>query len=235
MKSRLKINGIIIALAVIIVAFYPGVFLRSPESDYYNVYAKIFGIAFIIFGQMLRACGRGYKSEHSQSGHSLIQSGPYALVRNPMYLGIFLVGLGIVLALFRPWVILIFLVIFIWRYIFLALQEEKRLLAMFPRDYPGYLQRVPRILPAFTAILRKDISDYLPLKVRWLKKEFGPAVAILFFVFILDGWQGVRNMGLKAYMKDAVLFIATIAIFILLIIYLISRTHNHQKDASSKK
>jgi len=235
MKKRLKINGIIIFLVVMAIIFFPDLFLRRPNDNYYEAYIKIFGIAFIIFGQILRASGRGYKSEHSQSGHSLTQGGPYAMVRNPMYLGIFLMGLGMLLTLFNIWTILIFLAIFIWRYIFLIFQEEKKLLAAFPSFYPDYMRKTPRILPSFALILRKDIAGYVPLKVRWLKKEAGPVSVTLFLIFLIDGWQNVRSAGIKMYMKDAVLFVTTIILFALFILYLISRTDSHQKDAANKK
>jgi len=234
MKKRLKINGIIIFLAIILLIFFPALFFRSAKESSWNAFTKLFGIALILLGQILRACGRGYKSEHSQSGHSLIQGGPYALVRNPMYLGILFIGLGIVLMLFRLWVIVIFLCVFIWRYTLLIFKEEKKLLAMFPGAYLDYQQKVPRLLPSLAAILQKDIAGYLPLKLSWLKKEIGPITAVLLLVLFIESWMDLKGAGIRACLKDAGLFLATITVFIFLIIYLIRRTNNHQKDASGK-
>jgi hydrogenase maturation factor HypF (carbamoyltransferase family) len=73
---------------------------------------EIFGIALILLGQIFRVSGRGYKAEQSQQGQVLIEGGPYILVRNPMYLGILLIGLGIVLMLFNWWVICFFIIFF---------------------------------------------------------------------------------------------------------------------------
>lgn len=234
MKKRLKINGFIIFLAILCLAFFPTVLLRSAQEAYGNEFAEIFAIAFILLGQILRASSRGYKSEYSQNGHSLIQNGPYILVRNPMYLGILLIGLGIVLALFNWWVVVIFLCIFIWRYFFLILQEEKKLLAMFPQGYRDYQQRVPRLLPPLAVLLQKDIAEYLPLKLPWLKKEIGSILAVLLLVLFLEGWQDVTREGIKVYLKGAILFLSVIILFIFLLIYLIRRTNNPQKDASNK-
>ncbi len=234
MKRRLKINGFIIFLAFLFLVLFPTVFLRSAKEASWDEVAEIFGIAFILLGQIFRASSRGYKSENSGSGHSLIQGGPYGLVRNPMYLGIFFIGLGIVLVLFNWWVAVIFLCIFIWRYLFLIFKEEKKLLAMFPQDYEDYQQKVPRLLPSPAAVLQKDIVEYLPLKLPWLKKEIGSILVVLLIVLFWEGWKDVKGEGIKAYSKEAILFLTVIILFIFLIIYLIRRTNNPQKDASSK-
>lgn len=234
MKKRLKINGCIIFLVILCLVFFPAVFLRSAKEAYGNEFAEVFGIAFILLGQILRASSRGYKSAYSQNGYSLIQNGPYILVRNPMYLGILLIGLGSVLALFNWWVVAIFLCIFIWRYLFLIFKEEKKLLAMFPQAYRDYQQRVPRLLPSLAVLLQKDIAEYLPLKLPWLKKETGSMLAVLLCVVFLEGWQDVQREGIKAYPKAAILFLSIIILFIFLLVYLIRRTNNQQKDASSE-
>jgi len=236
MKKRLKINGLIIAIAIISLVLFPALFLRSEKDNTWDAFARLFGIAFILLGQIFRAASRGYKSENSGSGQSLIQSGPYAFVRNPMYLGILLIGSGVVLVLLNWWVAVVFLCIFIWRYVFLMLQEERKLTGMFAGAYQSYRKKVPRLLPSFPAALIKDVAEYLPLKLSWLKKEIGSMLAVLLIVLFLEGWKDarIRNAGIKLYLTEAVLFIATIALFIFLIIYLIRRTGRQQKYASNK-
>jgi len=234
MKKRLKINGFIIFLAIALLILFPSIFLRQGKAAPQDIAIKIFGIALIILGQTMRVSGRGYKSEHSHSGHSLIQGGPYTLVRNPMYLGILLIGLGIVVTLFNWWAAVIFLSIFIWRYLLLIFKEEKKLLGMFPREYQDYRQRVPRILPCLSALLKRDIAEYLPLKVSWLRKEIGTILAVLLLVLFLDGYKDIKEEGVNMYLGEAALLFAVIIVFIFLVAYLIRRTNNPQKDASGK-
>ncbi len=234
MKRRLKINGFIIALVIVFLILFPSVFFRSAKETFQDTFAKLSGIAFILLGQILRASSRGYKSENSGSGHSLIQGGPYALVRNPMYLGILFIGLGAVSMLFNWWVAIVFLGIFIWRYILLIFKEEKKLLAMFPQAFCGYRQKVPRLIPSITRVLKKDIAEYLPLKAPWLKKEIGSILTVLLIVLSMEGWKEVKNEGIKVYLKEAMLFLIVIILFIFFIVYLIRRTNNQQKDASNK-
>jgi protein-S-isoprenylcysteine O-methyltransferase Ste14 len=234
MKRRLKINGLIMFLAILLIAIFPNIFFRKVGAVSWDEFAEIFGIALILLGQILRASSRGYKSEYSQNGHSLIQDGPYALVRNPMYLGILLIGLGIVLMLFNWWVAAIFLCIFIVRYLLLIFKEEKKLLAMFPQAYLDYQKRVPCLLPSVDTLTQKDIAEFLPLKLSWLKKEIGSILAVLLIVLFLEGWEDMASEGLGIYLREAMLSLNVVILFICLIIYLIRWTNSLEKDASNK-
>ncbi|MDD4939296.1 MAG: isoprenylcysteine carboxylmethyltransferase family protein [Candidatus Omnitrophica bacterium] len=234
MKMRLKINGILLAASFMLIILFPAVFLRKSSVAPWDASVEMLGMALIIFGQILRASSRGYKSERSLNGHLLISSGPYALVRNPMYLGIFLIGLGIVLMLFNWWVTLVFLCVFIWRYTSLIFKEERKLLLMFPSAYPEYAKKVPRLFPSFASIFKKDIAGILPLKLPWLKKETGPILVILFIVIFLESREDLKTIGIKIYARESLLFLAVITFFVFLSFYLIDRTNSQQKDASNK-
>jgi protein-S-isoprenylcysteine O-methyltransferase Ste14 len=234
MKKRLKINGVIIFFVVLLIAAFPAIFLRKEQMVFWDEIAEIFGIAFILLGQIFRVSARGYKSEYSPKGNVLIQDGPYAVSRNPMYLGILLIGLGIVLALFNWWVVIIFLFVFITRYILLIFKEEKKLLIIFPNAYQDYCKTVPRILPSLDMVLNTDIREYLPLKFSWLKKEIGSILAVLLITLFLESWEDIRNRGIKLYFKEAIWIMITVMFFIILIIYLIKTTARLKKDVSNK-
>jgi protein-S-isoprenylcysteine O-methyltransferase Ste14 len=234
MKKRLKTNGFLIFLAVIMVVSLPDIFLRRPNPGYPDMLVKTFGFAFILLGQIFRVCGRGYKSEHSQNGHSLIQGGPYAFVRNPMYLGILLIGLGVVLMLFSWWVVAVFLLIFIWRYILLMLSEEKKLLSMFPAEYKSYQKTVPRLIPAVSAVFTKDITEYLPLKLSWLKKEIGSMLAVTLVALVFTAWQDLQSKNIRICLQDAAGFLTIVTIIASLVIYLIKRTAEKREYASGR-
>lgn len=237
MKKRIKINGFIIFFTCLLIVSFPTVFFRNnkPTSSFsLDTVAEVFGITFILLGQIFRVSSRGFKSEHSGNGHSLIQNGPYALVRNPMYLGILLIGAGIVLMLFKWWVIGIFLLVFIMRYLVLIFKEEKKLQAMFAGDYLAYQQKVPRILPSLSCLWGKDISEYFPLKLSWLKKEIGSILVVLLTVLFLESWEDIKNKGIAIYFKEVISIIVIILLFITLVIYLSKRTAGLEKDVSNK-
>jgi protein-S-isoprenylcysteine O-methyltransferase Ste14 len=83
-----------------------------------------------------------------RKGETLVTSGPYRYVRNPIYLGAFtfIIALSLVAAnwlLFVP-------NIFIIAIIYLQIDgEEKMLLARFGDEYRAYMKRTPRLIPTF--------------------------------------------------------------------------------------
>jgi protein-S-isoprenylcysteine O-methyltransferase Ste14 len=234
MKTRLKINGAIIILAVLVVTIFPWIFIRHNSPGFLDEVAEVFGIALILLGQIIRASSRGFKSINSSNGYTLIQSGPYSLVRNPMYLGIFLIGLGFVMMVFEWWATGIFLFIFSIRYILLIFQEEKKLLKLFSQEYRNYCQRVPRFIPSLRAIVKLDVREYLPLKPLWIKKEIGSIIGVLFGALLLESWEETRNEGWAIYIREAFILITIIMLFVLLFIYLSKITPASRNDVSNK-
>ena len=223
MKKRLKINGIIILVVLVSIAILPSLFLRHKYQHSLDEFSELFGIAFILLGQIFRVSARGYKSEYSQNGTVLIKGGPYSLVRNPMYLGILLIGVGIILILFRWWVLGLFLLIFISRYLSLIFEEEKRLLIIFPEDYKDYFKKVTRLMPSIPMLLRNDIAEYLPLKLPWVKKEIGSMLGVLLPTLFLESWKDIYYEGIKFFLNELIFPVAVIILFIYLVIYLLKR------------
>jgi protein-S-isoprenylcysteine O-methyltransferase Ste14 len=146
MKARIKTNGALIFVAVAATALFPRALLRMERTPA-DTLASHAGFFLLLAGQLIRVSARGYKSRFSRNGHALIRQGPYRMVRNPMYLGIILIGAGIVAALFKGWAFIVFALCFVARYTGLVAEEEKKLLAFFPAEYPRYAQSVPRIIP----------------------------------------------------------------------------------------
>ena len=234
MKRRLKINGFIIFCVVVFIAFFPALFFRKASLGFCDEFMEIAGIIFILLGQIFRVSGRGFKSEHSGNGNFLIQEGPYTLVRNPMYLGILFIGLGVVLVLFNMWVAIIFLAIFIVRYLLLIFQEEKKLTALFPEEFPRYCRRVPRLLPSLSVLAKKDISEYLPLKLPWIKKEMGSMLAVLLLTLLIESWEDIRSEGMAVYLRESLAILFTVLLFVALLVYLSNRTEKLNKYVSNK-
>lgn len=75
----------------------------------------------------------------------LVTSGPYRLVRHPIYTGILLAMLGTALAVNVYW-LLIFGVMGAY-FIYSATVEERLLIASFPADYPGYRAKTKMLIP----------------------------------------------------------------------------------------
>lgn len=94
--------------------------------------------------------GKGSPAMYVDEPRYLVISGPYKLVRNPMYVGVALVLVGE--AIFFESTILIIYTIF-WALMFhlqVVYHEEPRLRKKFGSQYDEYLKRVPRWIPKLT-------------------------------------------------------------------------------------
>ena len=101
------------------------------------------GGAIAVAGASLRLWAAG----HIDKGRSLTQGGPYALTRNPLYLGSFLMALGILLAGQGYWLLIPFGLFFAAFYYPVMRAEERELLAGYGDAFLRYSRRVPLFLP----------------------------------------------------------------------------------------
>ncbi len=90
---------------------------------------------------------RGWAAGHLAKNQDLATSGPYAFVRNPLYIGTVTVAAGIVIAC-RDWLLAgIFAAVFVLVYLPVIELEEQHLRKIFA-NYGEYAKHVPRLLPA---------------------------------------------------------------------------------------
>jgi protein-S-isoprenylcysteine O-methyltransferase Ste14 len=81
-----------------------------------------------------------------KQGHILVQSGPYAFTRHPIYTGFIIAVLGTALAVSRYRAMIGFLCVLASILLKIG-QEEKLMLQSFPEDYAGYRKRVKALVP----------------------------------------------------------------------------------------
>ena len=176
-------------VALVLVVLFRGVFFRQNNSGWLENSLRATGLLSLFLGQLIRVSARGYKTEHSKNSHALIEGGPYKIVRNPMYLGILLIGFGVVLMLFNWWAVFLFLLIFASRYFPLMLSEEKKLRNVFGETYDAYCHRVPRIMPRLCSPIKANIKEYLPIKPAWFKKEINSIIPLLILILLFFLWR----------------------------------------------
>jgi protein-S-isoprenylcysteine O-methyltransferase Ste14 len=122
-----------------------------------TVASLLFGGAVVIAGEVIRfwgvsIVGAETRTTGSVGGTFLITSGPYAYVRNPLYVGNMLLyaGVGIMsLALF-PWLLLAAVVWFSVQYSLIVAREEEYLASKFGAAYDDYRKQVSRFVPRAT-------------------------------------------------------------------------------------
>lgn len=124
---------------------------------------------------------RGWAAGHLAKNESLAQSGPYAHVRNPLYVGSLFVAAGVVIAA-RHWgLAAIFTAAFILIYLPVIQLEEQHLRSLFPA-YGEYASRVPSLLPRLSGSSEKRFRWELYRRNQEWKALSGFLFAVLWLV-----------------------------------------------------
>ncbi len=145
--SRLRVRtGSLIAVAVLLLA--------TPTWP-----SVLVGIFLSALGLVVRTWASG----HLRKEKKLAVSGPYRYSRNPLYLGNFILGIGIAAGAYSWWVLAIAGLYFALFYPILILEEKKRMKELFPQEYEEYGKKVPLFFPSF-----RKRNDSSPEKFSWL-------------------------------------------------------------------
>jgi protein-S-isoprenylcysteine O-methyltransferase Ste14 len=119
--------------------------LASPVSDITGFIIGLIGLSFCLYAQIkMGASWRVGIDETTKS--PLVTTGVYQFIRNPTYLGLFLVNIGIWL-IWPTWTIFLFNLAFI---LFLEIQvrcEEDYLITIHGSEYEKYLKQTKRYIP----------------------------------------------------------------------------------------
>ena len=107
--------------------------------------AVAWSLALVLPGLWLR----GYSAGYIKKNQELTTTGPYAFVRNPLYLGSILIAAGFAVAILSWPVAAALAVMFIAIYVPVIASEERFLRATFP-EFNEYCRRVPCLIPRLT-------------------------------------------------------------------------------------
>jgi protein-S-isoprenylcysteine O-methyltransferase Ste14 len=107
-----------------------------------SVFSMEVGVPVSIAGLLLR----GWAAGHLAKNQELATSGPFAYVRNPLYLGTLITAAGLVVAARKVWLVLLFAAVFALVYLPAIELEEQHLRAIFP-GYADYAAQIRRFLP----------------------------------------------------------------------------------------
>lgn len=141
-------------------------------------------------GLILRGLVAGYvprgtsgRNTKRQVAETLNTTGIYSVVRNPLYLGNFLMGLAVALFLRVWWVPLIYFLSFTLYYERIIFAEEMFLLEKFGKDYIAWASRTPAFLPRVSQWQRPSLA------FSWrtlLRREYQSVYALIMAIFTLE-------------------------------------------------
>jgi protein-S-isoprenylcysteine O-methyltransferase Ste14 len=175
----------------------PALFLGDAQSDRYVCVA---GVLILLVGQIFRiiVIGFAYIERGGREGkvfaESLVKTGFFAHVRNPMYVGNYLIVVGLVMLYGAVEAYLYILPFFLLVYYSIVLNEEDYLKDKFGQEYEDYAAKVNRFIPDFRGI-RKSLETY---KFNWLKvlrKEHGSIFFITCAWLSIIIWKDITIFG----------------------------------------
>jgi protein-S-isoprenylcysteine O-methyltransferase Ste14 len=126
-----------------------------------SAFSITLGLPIAIAGELLRCWAVGYSGVTTREDHvtapELVTAGPYAYVRNPLYVGNFVTAAGFALAFTggnsgpaRAGLMLASLGTMAAVYAIIVPHEEQYLRAQFGEPYDRYCEQVPQIVPALS-------------------------------------------------------------------------------------
>lgn len=148
----------------------------------------IAGSVVALAGLSLRAWAAGSLAKNQR----LATGGPYAYVRNPLYLGSLLAGTGYCFAGGRWWFFVLLGAFFGALYWPVIQREATHLRELFPDDYPKYASSVPAFLPCFGASCRQSgvpeniFGSGFSWQLYWKNREYEAFAAFLIIVVIIS-------------------------------------------------
>ena len=116
------------------------------------------GFVLALLGESLRFWGVAYAGSltrvtGSVGAPEVVVSGPFAYLRNPLYVGNVLIycGIGVMANALSPWLVIIALAYFVFQYAMIVSLEEEFLEKEFGEGYLEFKKNVPRFLPRLSA------------------------------------------------------------------------------------
>jgi protein-S-isoprenylcysteine O-methyltransferase Ste14 len=129
-KYRLKLTFILVLLILI--------YATPKNKDVFFL-----GVSIIMFGEMVRLWASGYLVKLDE----VTTSGPYSIVRNPLYAGTFLMAIGLCLLSESIICYSFFFMLLLFVYLPTIIAEERELEEKFGDEYGNYKKSVSRFIP----------------------------------------------------------------------------------------
>jgi protein-S-isoprenylcysteine O-methyltransferase Ste14 len=146
-SRELRIRAMIVVLAIILLrlgAFQNNDVNSDPWLAGLGLVLFMAGLGFAIWARL--HIGRNWGTPMSQKDDpEMVTSGPYQLVRHPIYSGVMVAGVGTAVALSWSWLIAVALAAVY--FIYSATIEERNLTEQFPDTYPLYRRSTKMLVP----------------------------------------------------------------------------------------
>ncbi|MCF7857735.1 MAG: isoprenylcysteine carboxylmethyltransferase family protein [Candidatus Cloacimonetes bacterium] len=192
------------------------------NSSYYIVIFNWVCIGFSVLGFIMRAYTIGQvpkrtsgRNTKKQIAEVLNTTGIYSVVRHPLYLGNFLMWMGVILFTRSIWVTIIFSLMFWVYYERIMYAEEAFLTEKFDQDYIDWAKKTPPFFPRWKQYQKSK------LVFSWknvLKREYSGFFGLVVSFVIIINLDKIFTAGKFTYDRNSM-----IVLLISFVIYLILR------------
>lgn len=177
-KIRVPVT-VVVTLALIYVDFFYRNITITPLDSVYG----FFGIALVVLGLFIRSWSAGMLMKNNR----LSTKGPYALCRNPLYLGSMLLTIGF-LVIIGDWVTFIILaVLSLVLYIPVIKKEEEVIRNLFKEDpeFDRFFSTTPRLIPYRFGRIKEAFEGEWQSAVWKKNKEYHAIIASVLILILL--------------------------------------------------
>ena len=158
--------------------------------------------------------GTSGRNTKEQVADVLNSSGMYSMVRHPLYLGNYLIWLGISLASFNIYFAVIMSLLFWIYYERIMFAEERFLERKFGEDYLNWASKLPAFLPSILNFKKSDTNFSI---ITVLRREYASVLAALVgftFIEVLRTYFSTNNWSIS----DCTVEILVVTIVLVLIL-----------------
>ncbi|MBI5214494.1 MAG: isoprenylcysteine carboxylmethyltransferase family protein [Ignavibacteriae bacterium] len=157
----------------------------------------MYGLVLVILGEYFRLWGVAIAGSETRTtgpvgGTYLITTGPFAYVRNPLYLGNMLIyfGIGTMSFALFPWLTVGAYIYFYFQYSLIVSLEEEHLSQKFGEEYERYTKSVPRFFPSLFPYKRgTNEQPVLDWKRGFISEKRTLQAIVLLTILLVVLWQ----------------------------------------------
>jgi len=219
-----------IAVPFIFLTDYSGI-TDANEKIYTIISVFLSSLGFLIRFYTIGTTPKGTSGRNTkeQVAEVLNSTGIYATVRHPLYLGNYLIWIGIAIFVFSPFFILLISLLFWIYYERIMFAEERFLEKRFGEEYLNWSNKIPTFIPNFS-LYKKSL---IPFSIKTvLRREYSGILACVIGFCFVDVLRNYK-IGEEVFSKNMI-YILGGALIISILLRTIKRNTQilNEKDRS---
>lgn len=146
-----RFTGVRVALILVVLLLVRLRVLKGHQAVTHDPWLQGIGLAIFVLGLALAVWARVYIGRNwgmpmtEKADPELVTTGPYSVIRHPIYSGVILAMVGTTIAVSLYWLIAV--VLLGAYFIYSAVMEERYLTERFPDTYPRYKKSTKMLIP----------------------------------------------------------------------------------------